>query len=58
MTRNGPKRVIFEVYYDFLRNRRYELTLFNQGEDYAHHVTAYFPNRRQIFDDSFEIQWK
>ena len=23
MTRNVPKRVIFEVYYDFLRNRRY-----------------------------------
>ena len=23
ITRNGPKRVIFEVYYDFLRYRRY-----------------------------------
>ena len=22
MTSNGPERVIFEVYYDFLRNRR------------------------------------
>ena len=26
ITRNGPKRVIFEVYYDFLQYRRYLLT--------------------------------